>query len=111
MARRASIGDDLMVGRAQRALDDLHSLGWAVGPTIGSDVWRREVVALSRQEGLRVRTGEASPPGDEHDSSPRPWVATVEGYESLRRGLGGLSLSDLGAILVSAADRGDPHRD
>jgi len=96
--------DDLTEAHARRALEQLRSLGWAVGPPMGRDEWRRAVRAQARRAQLRIRTGEACGGTDASDGQPRPWAATAEGYQAMRTRLRGLAPDSLGAIVVSADD-------
>jgi hypothetical protein len=95
--------DELVGAQARRALERLHSVGWAVGPPIARDDWRRAVRAEARRIGLRVRTGESRGRSSATDGELHPWAMTVEGYAAMRAAIGGLDLSSLGSMVVTAA--------
>ena len=103
---------ELVEAQARQALEQLQSLGWAVGPPLGRDEWRCAIRAQARRAQLRVRTGEARGATIGSDGQIRPWAATLEGYEAMRTRIGGLDLASFGTIAVSAddgrRDAGDP---
>ena len=81
-------------------MDQLRTLGWAVGPAVGRDDWRRAVRAEARRVGIEVRTGEAPSPHIGADDRVYPWAVTVAHHEAMRELFGGLSLDILGAAVV-----------
>lgn len=94
---------ELAEARAAKAIDQLKSDGWAVGPPVGRDEWRNAVRSAARAAGLHVRTGEASVvTGGASDGRPRPWVVTRQYYEALRILAGGVSWESVGVYAVSA---------
>lgn len=97
--------DELVEAQARRALERLHSVGWAVGPPIARDDWSRAVRAEARRNGLRVRTGENRGRSSATDGQVHPWAMTVEGHAAMRAALGGLDVSTLGSMVVTAGTR------
>jgi hypothetical protein len=93
---------ELVKAQARKALEQLGSLGWAVGPSVAHEDWRRAVRAEARRAGLRVRTGETRGGSPAADGQLHPWAVTVEGYEAMREWMRGLELSTLGFMVVNA---------
>lgn len=96
---------DIARAQAARALVDLRSKGWAVGPPTEPDAWRRAVRGAARRAGLRIRTAEALPSYSPDDLS-YPWAITVEGFEAMHALMGGTTLELVGAALVRASLEG-----
>ena len=93
---------ELVEAQARKAIEQMRALGWAVGPSVARDEWRRAVRAEARRAGLKIRTGESVGGTTDTDGQPHPWAVTVEGYEAMREQLRGLELSTLGAMVVNA---------
>lgn len=93
---------ELVEAQARKAIEQMHALGWAVGPAVARDEWRRAVRAEARRAGLKIRTGETRGGGSNADGQLHPWAVTVEGYQAMRESLQGLELSTLGSMVVNA---------
>lgn len=94
--------DKLVEAQARKAIEQLQALGWAVGPPVAREEWRRAVRAEARRAGLKIRTGETRGGSSTADGQLHPWAVTVEGYQAMRESLQGLELSTLGTMVVTA---------
>jgi hypothetical protein len=93
---------ELVEAQARKALEQLHSVGWAVGPPARCEEWRRAVRTEARRAGLKIRTGESPGGTQDTDGQVHPWAVTVKGYEAMRAAMRGLELSTLGFMVVNA---------
>jgi hypothetical protein len=69
----------IVEAQARQAVQQLHDVGLAMGPSADPEAWRREVRALARRAGLRLRTG-FGPMLD--DGEQRPWAVAAWYAES-----------------------------
>ena len=89
------------IGSAQtrRAIASLNAVGYAVGPPLDPDDWRRQVRVEARRIGIHIRTGVSEVTG-----TAVPWAITKQRFESMRASMGGVDVQVLGDVMVRDAE-------
>jgi hypothetical protein len=97
-SKGAAVGN-IQDASARRAIDQLRTQGWAIGPRNAPDEWRRAVRAEARRAGVRMRTGVTR-----HRGELVPWAVASWAFDDWDRVMAHVSFEMLGAAAVRADD-------